>query len=403
MDLPPIESPKPGRRPRARRRAAAGIAIIIIAAACGSNPSTTTISATTVTSASTTTDADITTTSGVTTTVAPPLPGTGVLACQISDFGGTDDASINQSAWAGMERAALELGVTTAFLPSNDTANYSRNIETFIEQGCDLIVTTGPLLAYDTATAAREHPDQLFAIIDYPVGAFDPWGEPPVDNVRGLTFQSDEAAFLAGYLAAGMSATHVLGTFGGVNIPPVTIYMEGFRQGALHYDGVHGTTTTLEGWNGIDGLFTADFTSQDKSHDFAQDLIHARADIILPVAERAGEGACRAAAEANATGGTVSVIGIHWDWYLSAPDCSGILLTSILKNFDVAVFKTIQNVVVVSALGSEYVGTLENGGVGLAPFHDFESAVPAELVAELTQLQADIISGAVLVNPPTGG
>ena len=380
------------------RPAAAGIALVLLIGACSDSPLVSTTTTSTSTTAATTTIATTT----VPTTTTAPLPGVGVLACQISDFGGTDDASINQASWAGMQQAATELGVTTEFLASNDTINYPRNIATFLEQGCDLIVTTGALLANDTATAARANPDQRFAIIDYPVGPFDPWGVPPPNNVRGLTFQSDEAAFLAGYLAAGVSTTHVIGTYGALNFPPVTIYMEGFRNGVLHYDGVHGTVTTLTGWDGTDGLFTASFSSQDQGYAFAQDLIEAGADVILPVADRAGEGTCRAAAEANAAGGHVMVIGTHWDWYASAPACDDFLLTSILKNFDVAVYETIENVVVVDSLGSQYLGTLENGGVGLAPFHDLAGAVPAELVAELARLQADIISGAVLVNPPAG-
>lgn len=389
MDLPPIES----RKRRMRRLGAVVLTLAVVVAACATEPttdSTTTSSGTATTIAGFTTTT--TTTEGGSTTVTT-VPVEAVTVCQISDFGDLDDAAVNQAAWAGMERAAAEFGVTTDFLSSNDTANYPRHIATFIEQGCDLIVTTGALLAYDTATAAREHPDQLFAIIDYPVGPFDPWGEPPVDNVRGLTFQVDEAAFLAGYLSAGMSTTHVIGTFGGLNIPPVTIFMEGFRKGALHYDGIHGTVTTVEGWNGTDGLFTADFASQDKAYEFTQDLIAAGADVILPVADRAGEGACRAATEA----GNVRVIGTHWDWYGSAPDCRPVLLTSILKHFDVAVYKTIQNIVVIDALGSQYVGTLKNEGVGLAPFHEWEDAVPAELATEVDELRADIISGAVVL------
>jgi len=370
------------------------LAVALAAGACSSDPST----ETTVTSAITTTTSDATTTTiegTTTTTVAEDV----VTACQISDFGGIDDAAVNQATRAGMEQAAAEFDVVIDFLASNDTANYPRHLATFIEQGCDLIVTTGALLANDTASAARANPDQFFAIVDYPVGAFDPWGDPPVDNVRGLTFQVDEAAFLAGYLAAGMSTTHVIGTFGGLNIPPVTIFMEGFRKGALHYDGIHGTVTTVEGWNGTDGLFTADFASKDKAYEFTLDLIDAGADIILPVADRAGEGACRAATEA----GGVAVIGTHWDWFFSAPDCTDVLLTSILKRFDVAVYKTIQNIVVINAPGSQYLGTLKNDGVGLAPFHEFADAVPAELAAEIEALRADIISGAVRLDPGTGG
>ncbi len=373
------------------RRFAALAAVALAAAAC-SGP----IADLTSTTGATTTTAGTTTSGGPTTSTEPP-PGADLLACQVSDFGGVEDGALNQAAWAGMERAATEFGVAIDFLGSNDEGNYRRNIDTFLDQGCDLIVTTGVLLAPATAEAARANADRRFAIIDYPVGGFDPWGTPPPGNVRGLTFQVDEAAFLAGYLAAGMSQTGVIGTFGGLDIPPVTTFMEGFARGARHYDETHGTTTTVVGWNGTDGLFTADFASTEKGYDLAVQLLEAGADVILPVADRVGEGACDAIQEANAAGAAAMMIGKDWDWYFSAPDCRDILLTSILKRYDEAVFRTIQNLVVIDALGNQFLGNLENDGVGLAPFHGFESRVPDELVAELAQLAGDIASGAVAV------
>lgn len=369
----------------------------VVVAACGGDAATTTTVPPTVT---TTTYVATTT---VPTTTLPPLPGAGMQACLISDFGGIDDQALNQAAWAGLERAETGLGVAPSFLRSNDTVNYRRNLDAFLAQGCDLIVTTGALMAPDTAAVARENPDQWYAIIDYPVGAFAPWGDPEPGNVRGLTFQVDEAAFLAGYLAAGMSQSHVIGTFGGLDIPPITLYMEGYRRGALHYDSIHGTETTVLGWNGAEGLFTRDFTSTEKGYTLAVDLILGGADVILPVADRAGEGSCRAVEEANAAGASVSMIGKDWDWYLSAPDCAPVMLTSILKRIDVAVFKTIENLVVIDGLGNQYLGTLENGGVGLAPYHDLADRVPAGLAAEVEELAADIAAGRVSIRPPAGG
>jgi basic membrane protein A len=119
--------------------------------------------------------------------------------------------------------------------------------------------------------------------------------------------------------------------------------------------------------------------------------------VILPVADRVGEGACRAIEEANAAGAAAVMIGKDWDWYSSAPDCAPVMLTSILKRVDVAVFKTIQNLVVIGAVGNQFLGTLENEGVGLAPFHDFADQVPTELVAELAELAGDIAAGTVSV------
>ena len=371
----------------------------LVAVACGDDDVVTTVTT------ATTTTAPTTTTEGVTTTIAEPVTA---LACQVSDVAGIDDKSFNETAWAGMEQAQAELGVSIEFLESTDATDYRPNIDAFIEQGCDVIITVGFLLSNDTAAAATDNPEQLFAIIDYPVffpgdeGPFfiDPFAAPNDLNVRGLTFATAEAAFLAGYLSAGQSASHVIGTFGGINIPPVVDFMEGFLNGAVYYDSIHATTTTVLGWNHVDGLFTGNFDSQDDGRTFATNLMDEGADVILPVAGPVGLGSCAAINEANAAGASVMMIGVDADQFFSAPECSSILLTSIQKHMDAAMFNTVQNVLVLGTLGNQYNGTLANGGVGIAPFHDFEGAVSAELAAELVQLEADIVSGAVSVAAP---
>ena len=111
------------------------------------------------------------------TTLPPPPPGKEVLACQVSDIGGIDDASFNASAWAGAQRAEADLeGVTAEFLESADATEYRPNIDAFINQGCDLVVTVGFLMANDTADAAVENPNQLFAIVDGAPGPFAAMG-----------------------------------------------------------------------------------------------------------------------------------------------------------------------------------------------------------------------------------
>ncbi|HEX5631151.1 MAG TPA: BMP family ABC transporter substrate-binding protein, partial [Acidimicrobiia bacterium] len=152
----------------------AALLIVLTLVACGSP-----IAGVTTTSDTTsTTDAVGSTSTGPTATTTPP-PGAGLLACQVSDFGGIEDQPINQVAWDGMERAATDFGVAIEFLRSNDESNYRRNIDAALAMGCDLVVTTGVLMAPDTAAAAAANPDGRFAILDHPVGGFDPWGSPP--------------------------------------------------------------------------------------------------------------------------------------------------------------------------------------------------------------------------------
>jgi len=388
-------------------------AFALVVVACGDDDTGDT-TATTAAATTTTASADPTTTTTAapaTTapaeTTAPPAtdaPPQAILGCQVSDVAGIDDKSFNETAWKGMEQAEAEIGAETAFLESQDATDYRPNIDAFIAQGCDVIITVGFLLADDTAAAAKDNPDQPFGIIDFPVGPFAPWqneGEESFPlNVRGITFSTNEAAFLAGYLAAGVSESGVIGTFGGINIPPVTVFMDGFMRGAAHYDEVNGTATTVLGWDGADGLFTGNFESLEDGRAFAVNLMDEGADVILPVAGPVGLGSGAAIQEANAAGANVMLIGVDADMFLSAPELGDILLTSIQKNMDIAVFNTMNNIATLGSLGNQYNGTLANGGVGLAPFHDLEGSVPAELAAELAALEADIISGDVSTTPP---
>jgi basic membrane protein A len=153
-------------------------------------------------------------------------------ACEVTDVGGVDDKGFNQSAYAGLQQAEAELGAEIDLLESASDADYAPNINAFVEKGCDVIVTVGFLLGGATAEAAMANPDQQFAIIDS--DANDDNGTPDdfaddknLENVRALNFSTDEPSFIAGYLAAGMSETGKVGTFGGINIPPVTIFMDG--------------------------------------------------------------------------------------------------------------------------------------------------------------------------------
>ena len=320
------------------------------------------------------------------------------LACQVTDTGGVDDRSFNQTAYAGMQRAEEELGVQIDVLESQTPNDFATHIQTFIDRGCDLIITVGFLLGDATAEAAEANPDQLFAIVD--VDFLDFEATPPedvtFDNVKELTFQTDQAAFMAGYLAAGMSQTGTLGTFGGINIPTVTIFMSGLEAGMNYYNEQKGGNVDLIGWDSEaqDGTFTGDFENVDKGRQVSEALIGDGADIILPVAGPVGEGTATAAQQA----GDVSVIWVDTDGCVSVADFCDLFLTSIVKNMDVAVFDTIEEALNDEFEGGLYVGTLENDGVGIAPFHEFEDDVPEELATEVEDLRAGIIDGSIPVS-----
>jgi basic membrane protein A len=319
------------------------------------------------------------------------LPGAGTTVCEVSDSGGFDDKSFNQTAHKGVEEAQTDLGITAKFLESNSDADYTPNIQACLQQNSDMIVTVGFLLGDATQKAAVANPDTNFAIVDF---AYDP----PVPNIQGLTFQTDQAAFLAGYLAAGMSKSGKIGTFGGLNISTVTIFMNGLAAGILKYNQDNGTSVQLLGWDPVkqDGTFTGDFSNKDNGKRVAEDLISEGADIILPVAGPVGLGAAAAAQDA----GGVQLLWVDSDGCVSAAEFCSLFLTSIEKHIDVAVHAAIQAVVDGSFKGgSNYSGTLSNDGVGLAPFHDFDSAVPSDLKSKLDELKQGIIDGSISVDP----
>jgi len=326
----------------------------------------------------------------------------GFKACEVSDTGGIDDKGFNQNAYEGLQNAETELGVEIAFLESTADTDYQPNINALIDQGCDLVVTVGFLLGDATQAAAATNPDQLFAIVDF---AYDP-AKP---NILGLVFDTKSASMLQGYLAAGMTSTGKVGTFGGIQIGPVTDFMNGFAAGINYYNEQKGTAVELLGWDPATqtGTFTGDFEDQDKGRTTAEALMQEGADIIFPVAGPVGIGAMAAVSD-NLVGldPAPMFIGVDVDQYISVPGNEAIMLSSVLKRIDNAVFDAVE-----TAMGLDgatqwaenlYIGTLANEGVGMAPFHDFEDAVPAELKTEIDALRAALIDGSVTADGYSG-
>ena len=286
-------------------------------------------------------------------------------ACMVSDAGGFNDRSFNQIGAAGLDRAAEEIGVQEVKVESADENAYAPNIDGLVAQDCGIIVTVGFLLADATKAAAEANPETNFAIIDD--------NSITLPNVKPLMFDTAQAAYLAGYAAAGYSKTGTVATFGGAPIPSVTIFMDGFSDGVAKYNEDKGASVKVLGWDKAaqNGSFTGDFDNQSKGQETAQGFIDQGADVILPVAGPVGLGA---AAAAKAKGNTV-IIGVDADWYETAPDFKDIVLTSVLKNMDNAVFDAVGNASAGNFSNAAYVGNLENEGVALGPFHDFDGEI----------------------------
>lgn len=317
-------------------------------------------------------------------------------ACQVTDTGGIDDRSFNATAWKGIQDAEKQLGITGKYLESNQQTDYEKNINAFLDEGCDIIVTVGFLLGDATKAAAKANPNQKFAIVDYCYNpnnplCSDPSGEQP--NVLGLAFKTDQAAFLAGYVAAGTSKTGKVGSFGGMQIPTVTIFMDGFSRGVKYYNDQNGTSVQALGWDPAaqTGLFTGNFESTDDGRTMGQSLMDEGADIIMPVAGPVGVGTAAAVKER----GNAYIIGVDTDWTVSAADYIDITLTSVMKNMDVAVFDAVKAAKDGTFKGGTYIGTLDNNGVAIAPFHNLDNLVPQAVKDALDGLKSKIISGAI--------
>jgi len=324
------------------------------------------------------------------------------LPCMVSDAGGFNDKSFNELAHAGIETAAAELGIDFKAIESKSDADYLPNIDGLIKDGCTLIFTVGFALSSATVEAALANPEVEFAILDDAAdNDFD--GQTDAPNIKPLLFDTAEAAFLGGYAAASYSKTGIVGTFGGVDFPTVSIFMDGFAQGVAYFNEEKGANVQVLGWD-VTNPNGGSFVSGDPAVGFAagplplaiaENLIAQGADVIHPVG---GPIFLSAAAAIEASGKDIALVGVDADQYLTAPAQGPLFLTSVQKLMDATVY----DVIMASADGkfdaTPYVGTLENGGVGIAPFHDFESKVSPDLQGELDAIAAKITSGEIVVS-----
>lgn len=320
------------------------------------------------------------------------------LPCIVSDFGGFDDKSFNQSSFDGMTKAADEIGVEFKQAESKSEDQYDSNVSSMVDQGCNFILTVGFALSNATRDAAQANSDVEFAIIDSALSNDD--SSPlTLDNVKPVLYDTAQAAFLAGYLAAGTSKTGTVATYGGLQFPSVTIFMDGFADGVTYYNQTKGTSVKLLGWDKATqtGLFAGGFDDINQGKTLSQGFIDQGADIILPVAGPLFQGTAQAIQD---SGKDVAIIGVDSDLFETAPDFAPLYLTSVMKQMTDAT----QQIVVDASKGdfsaTPYIGTLDNKGVLLAPLHDWESKVDPALVEEVDALKADIISGAITVESP---
>ena len=366
---------------------AAAAATSLLLAACGS--STSSAPAATATSPAAT-SAAATGTAGAS--------GASFLGCMVTDTGGINDKSFNASAWQGMQAAqAANSKVNVKYLQSTTQSDYVPNINTFLGEKCGIIVTVGFLMGSATESAAGAHGTQNFAIVDCSYASQCITGK-KLGNINQLVFNTVQDGYLGGYLAAGMSKSGKVATFGGEDFGTVTIYMDGFWDGVQAYNQKHHTNVQVLGWNEQTqkGEFTGDFTNQTKGQTVTQTFISEGADIIFPVAGNVGLGAAKAVQQADNSGGHVNMMGVDTDGCVSAAQYCKYFITSVTKGIVSAVKSAVLTSAAGTFKGGTYVGTLANGGAVLAPFHDWANKVPIALQSELKAIQTGIENGSIV-------
>jgi len=315
-------------------------------------------------------------------------PAIDYLACAVSDEGSWNDKSFNESVYDGLEKAEADLGAQIADAESNTAEDFAPNLQAMVDQSCDITFAVGFNLIADANAVAAANPDMNFVTIDgYSEGNA---------NLKPVQYNMAESSYLAGYAAAAYSTTKIVGTYGGVQIPAVTDFMDGFYYGALAYGAENSVEVTVVGWDPVaqTGQFIGDFVpNSGTSKSIAAALLNEGADVLFPIGGDQFGASSEAIKEAGIDG---VMIGVDKDVALTSPEYAPYVLTSAEKRMTNAVYDIIAELSAGGAFdGEAYVGTLANGGTGLSPFYDFDSKLSDELKARLVEIEAGINSGEI--------
>ncbi len=304
--------------------------------------------------------------------------GSAEKVCAVLDTGGENDRSFNEFTLKGARDAAEEEGLEFAHIVSESDTDYEKNINNFLAEDCGLIITVGFLMGDATAAAARENPDTKFAIVDVAYAPEDYEGD--LSNVTSLMFAEDEVGYLAGVLAGCMSESGIIGTVSGMEIPPVVKYVVGYQTGARTQN------ANIETLN----VYIPDFNDPATGKQAGESMISDGADILFGVGGNTGNGGLLAAHEAG-----LLAIGVDVDQYNTYPEVQTSLVTSAQKKMDVGAYDAVKAYSDGTLEGGIQLGTVANGGVGLADFHDQAGNVPAECVAAVEEAEAGLAAGTI--------
>jgi basic membrane protein A len=266
----------------------------------------------------------------------------------------------------------------------------AREFSRALDSNCNLIITVGWEMKAVVDSNAIQDPEQRFLMLDQ-------FLDRPHENVRTVRYAPDQGGFLAGYLAAAMTKSGVIGTFGEGDFFSVTDFLDGFEAGMHYYNQVHGTQVQLLGWDSAtrEGLFVSMFNTPG-GYQTTQELLAQGADVIFPVAWNVtGLGAITAVAEH----GQAYLIGSDVDYTKIFPQFSDFILTSVERRQDKSVIQAVDALTQGNFEGGNHLGTLESGEIDLAPFYELESLIPDHIKVDLEQIKTDIIAGEIQTKP----
>ena len=299
----------------------------------------------------------------------------------VTDIAKLGDKSFNDSAWKGVQDAAKALGVEPKVIETTDPNDYEKNIGQFVSEGYNVIVTVGFNLGEQTIAAAKANADIKFIGVDQ-------FQAEEVPNLAGLNFNEDQAGYLAGVLAASISKSGKIGAILGTDaVPPVWRFGEGYRAGAKSVKADINVQTVYHN----DVGFEKTFVDPEWGKATALSMIDQGVDVVFGAGGRTGNGALLAAEDRKDKG--VYAIGVDVDQYNTVPEAKDVLISSAMKIIDAGVTAQVQKV----ADGS-FKGGNVYGEVGLAPFHDLDSKVPADVKAKIEDTRKKLLDGSLKTN-----
>ena len=296
----------------------------------------------------------------------------------VTDTGKVDDKSFNQSAHEGAMAAVKETNGYYKFIETQDAKDYAANMAQFTNKKYDTIVTVGFLMTAATADAAKGSPQTRFIGVDQ---FFDP-KKVTAKNVTGLLFPEDQSGYGAGYLAGLMTKTNKLGQVLGQEIAPVQKFAKGFEAGAKAANPAVSVTSVYHP-AGANAFSDPVWGAGEAKKQLAQG-----ADIIFGAGGGTGNGALQEVAKASGAGTDKFCIGVDTDQWNTVPAAHPCLITSAMKLINDAVSDT-----VVKAKDGDFSALTTMGVAGLAPYHDFESVIPADVKAKVDEVVKQMEAG----------